>query len=98
MIRRPPRSTRVRSSAASDVYKRQIQVNARGLERLKEGGQLAWVAPEMTYDILGEEVVLGGLVAIPSYEIVSIEAVSGAAGQILVRVRPPIGQDDCFVM
>src|SRR5665811_1841229 len=25
MIRRPPRSTRVRSSAASDVYKRQIQ-------------------------------------------------------------------------
>src|SRR5665811_2140517 len=26
MIRRPPRSTRVRSSAASDVYKRQILV------------------------------------------------------------------------
>src|SRR5665811_2104012 len=26
MIRRPPRSTRVRSSAASDVYKRQAQV------------------------------------------------------------------------
>ena len=24
MIRRPPRSTRVRSSAASDVYKRQV--------------------------------------------------------------------------
>src|SRR5665811_2364731 len=30
MIRRPPRSTRVRSSAASDVYKRQIQPRARG--------------------------------------------------------------------
>src|SRR5665811_839442 len=27
MIRRPPRSTRVRSSAASDVYKRQILLN-----------------------------------------------------------------------
>src|SRR5665811_65160 len=27
MIRRPPRSTRVRSSAASDVYKRQAQDN-----------------------------------------------------------------------
>src|SRR5665811_522564 len=27
MIRRPPRSTRVRSSAASDVYKRQIEEN-----------------------------------------------------------------------
>src|SRR5665811_2380917 len=26
MIRRPPRSTRVRSSAASDVYKRQVDV------------------------------------------------------------------------
>src|SRR5665811_983475 len=26
MIRRPPRSTRVRSSAASDVYKRQVVV------------------------------------------------------------------------
>src|SRR5665811_2156835 len=27
MIRRPPRSTRVRSSAASDVYKRQVQTD-----------------------------------------------------------------------
>src|SRR5665811_2463178 len=26
MIRRPPRSTRVRSSAASDVYKRQVKI------------------------------------------------------------------------
>src|SRR5665811_2300225 len=30
MIRRPPRSTRVRSSAASDVYKRQRLFSARG--------------------------------------------------------------------
>ena len=29
MIRRPPRSTRVRSSAASDVYKRQVITNLR---------------------------------------------------------------------
>src|SRR5665811_2150145 len=28
MIRRPPRSTRVRSSAASDVYKRQVEAEA----------------------------------------------------------------------
>src|SRR5665811_1764279 len=28
MIRRPPRSTRVRSSAASDVYKRQIDTGS----------------------------------------------------------------------
>src|SRR5665811_797051 len=33
MIRRPPRSTRVRSSAASDVYKRQV-------EKLKGGSDL----------------------------------------------------------
>src|SRR5665811_2625029 len=30
MIRRPPRSTRVRSSAASDVYKRQVYTGAIG--------------------------------------------------------------------
>src|SRR5665811_200579 len=30
MIRRPPRSTRVRSSAASDVYKRQLKRPAKG--------------------------------------------------------------------
>src|SRR5665811_2311739 len=34
MIRRPPRSTRVRSSAASDVYKRQVRI--RGLKHQKE--------------------------------------------------------------
>src|SRR5665811_1950403 len=35
MIRRPPRSTRVRSSAASDVYKRQIIHRPAGMnERL----------------------------------------------------------------
>src|SRR5665811_1323231 len=32
MIRRPPRSTRVRSSAASDVYKRQVLGNAQPQE------------------------------------------------------------------
>ena len=32
MIRRPPRSTRVRSSAASDVYKRQILADTLALE------------------------------------------------------------------
>eukprot|EP01102_Stenamoeba_stenopodia_P015791 TRINITY_DN543_c0_g1_i2.p1 TRINITY_DN543_c0_g1~~TRINITY_DN543_c0_g1_i2.p1 ORF type:complete len:102 (-),score=14.15 TRINITY_DN543_c0_g1_i2:131-436(-) len=30
MIRRPPRSTRVRSSAASDVYKRQVSTQSTG--------------------------------------------------------------------
>src|SRR5665811_2432666 len=39
MIRRPPRSTRVRSSAASDVYKRQV---LKGLDLQVERGE--WVA------------------------------------------------------
>ena len=30
MIRRPPRSTQSRSSAASDVYKRQVHIVSRG--------------------------------------------------------------------
>src|SRR5665811_1094876 len=37
MIRRPPRSTRVRSSAASDVYKRQRDVVGRVGHELAEG-------------------------------------------------------------
>src|SRR5678816_2300198 len=36
MIRRPPRSTLDRSSAASDVYKRQVVLNARTLEVEKQ--------------------------------------------------------------
>src|SRR5665811_1740826 len=35
MIRRPPRSTRVRSSAASDVYKRQVYMGTEDVERQK---------------------------------------------------------------
>ena len=36
MIRRPPRSTQSRSSAASDVYKRQAIDNAKAYETLKQ--------------------------------------------------------------
>ena len=39
MIRRPPRSTRVRSSAASDVYKRQAYC----FSQLKQGTYLIWL-------------------------------------------------------
>src|SRR5665811_2627203 len=43
MIRRPPRSTRVRSSAASDVYKRQLDDLRRAdvLKKVENGGFLA---------------------------------------------------------
>ena len=40
MIRRPPRSTLDRSSAASDVYKRQIQGWVMDVDRLKSGGSV----------------------------------------------------------
>src|SRR5660398_322897 len=43
MIRRPPRSTPLYSSAASDVYKRQLhELLAAWLPRLKPGGE-AWL-------------------------------------------------------
>src|SRR5665811_1519975 len=38
MIRRPPRSTRVRSSAASDVYKRQVLERVGGLWTIVDDG------------------------------------------------------------
>ena len=37
MIRRPPRSTLDRSSAASDVYKRQVHDDAGGIDREATG-------------------------------------------------------------
>src|SRR5665254_29533 len=48
MIRRPPRSTRVRSSAASDVYKRQGQLLLDApdcFQRLYGGRAVLFVAP-----------------------------------------------------
>src|SRR5665811_1018703 len=44
MIRRPPRSTRVRSSAASDVYKRQSLHRSEGLG-LTMAEAMAWGKP-----------------------------------------------------
>eukprot|EP01118_Nematostelium_gracile_P001613 TRINITY_DN11676_c0_g1_i3.p1 TRINITY_DN11676_c0_g1~~TRINITY_DN11676_c0_g1_i3.p1 ORF type:complete len:145 (-),score=29.82 TRINITY_DN11676_c0_g1_i3:8-442(-) len=37
MIRRPPRSTPIKSSAASDVYKRQVSTQSTGFYRYEEG-------------------------------------------------------------
>src|SRR5678815_1164196 len=45
MIRRPPRSTLDRSSAASDVYKRQRQID---LEISKNLGNLNYLSPVMS--------------------------------------------------
>eukprot|EP00826_Nyctotherus_ovalis_P031567 TRINITY_DN2524_c0_g4_i3.p1 TRINITY_DN2524_c0_g4~~TRINITY_DN2524_c0_g4_i3.p1 ORF type:complete len:109 (-),score=40.07 TRINITY_DN2524_c0_g4_i3:113-415(-) len=42
MIRRPPRSTQSRSSAASDVYKRQVFLQLRDGKTGKRFGQKFW--------------------------------------------------------
>src|SRR5665811_2224090 len=42
MIRRPPRSTRVRSSAASDVYKRQLEKGALARAPWLVRGTVSW--------------------------------------------------------
>src|SRR5665811_1747033 len=45
MIRRPPRSTRVRSSAASDVYKRQVLFYVLAVDMLAGGLSLRQIQP-----------------------------------------------------
>src|SRR5450756_1336391 len=54
MIRRPPRATQSRSSAASDVYKRQVHARA-GPDRV-EG---AVVSPRVRRDLIGSIRVSG---------------------------------------
>ena len=59
MIRRPPRSTQSRSSAASDVYKRQVQVEARISNDPAISAQLA------LWNQAGGRVIRGNLLVIP---------------------------------
>src|SRR5665811_1652856 len=54
MRRRPPRSTRVRSSAASDVYKRQVQRHAVVALHGDLGAELA----QVLHQVVGERVVV----------------------------------------
>ena len=66
MIRRPPRSTRVRSSAASDVYKRQPTYRTRGPRREAAPTPPPGRWPACTSrgwpDILQKQVRPGGLI------------------------------------
>src|SRR5665811_2633665 len=57
MIRRPPRSTRVRSSAASDVYKRQL----RGLCG-RPASRCVMRAPQISFPVLMQDFFLRRLV------------------------------------
>ena len=49
MIRRPPRSTRVRSSAASDVYKRQGVLGIRVKSAEEHDAVAAWLKQDPTH-------------------------------------------------
>src|SRR5450756_3254607 len=53
MIRRPPRSTQSRSSAASDVYKRQgkggWKTNLEGMSRLKDARRLMGIGSTLRF-------------------------------------------------
>src|SRR5680860_960591 len=71
MIRRPPRSTQSRSSAASDVYKRQVIEKARppaGATRVSAGmlapvGELSFGEPELLRMTLAAAELYPGFVA-----------------------------------
>ena len=52
MIRRPPRSTLDRSSAASDVYKRQVPATAEGIKRYLGSGMVRGVGKVMAERIV----------------------------------------------
>src|SRR5665811_672515 len=82
MIRRPPRSTRVRSSAASDVYKRQVLDVHRALVGGKQPslGQRRYAvhAGQQLADVLAQR--LGGALAAP---------IMGVAGLVDAQVTGP---------
>src|SRR5665811_1055165 len=59
MMRRPPRSTRVRSSAASDVYKRQTQSDDHAEENAERArDETDGVIPRPEQDVLTRHQVL----------------------------------------
>src|SRR5665811_2596997 len=84
MIRRPPRSTRVRSSAASDVYKRQIFSCIKKFGRnpgfiLADRGLVNMTSPFMrAYSLL----------LIKTYHRRNAHAMGGMAAQIPIKSDP----------
>src|SRR5450756_235898 len=85
MIRRPPRSTQSRSSAASDVYKRQAHQDAAALAELGGGRHLRVVAHplEQIHVVPGEDPALQGR----ERHALAGPVVEGAQADVVARVE-----------
>src|SRR5450756_3165103 len=90
MIRRPPRSTQSRSSAASDVYKRQHMVHVSGHPRRAELEELiGWVKPKILVPVHGEALHLSEHAALARR--CGIKEVIQCRNGDLVRLSPTAG-------
>src|SRR5665811_2050081 len=77
MIRRPPRSTRVRASAASDVYKRQVYMSAR-----PSGGQHN---QNVVQTLIILPLVVAGIVYIVQNSLALAFSLAGVVGAVRFR-------------
>src|SRR5665811_2115116 len=93
MIRRPPRSTRVRSSAASDVYKRQRRQGI-GQTPVAPAGQYHFEpGVEMQHDTSPHEVEVGG----KKHRAQTASAVLCYSRLLFFQINPTFQRFDCKV-
>src|SRR5450756_1900933 len=105
MIRRPPRSTQSRSSAASDVYKRdshvhegapgELLVQARRGEVHVAGHDVAGLDEDLRQDVLGGAALVGGhqvLVAVdlPNRRLEVVEVAAAGVGLVAEHHAGPL--------
>src|SRR5680860_412453 len=85
MIRRPPRSTQSRSSAASDVYKRQV-LEPRALNTAAAAVGSAWTASSVASRMAasGLVVVVSMVMGVLSFRFVSVLGVARQIGTTAV--------------
>ena len=82
MIRRPPRSTLDRSSAASDVYKRQVIDRAKGLLMQRQG-----LSEQAAYEKLRKSAMDKGLKAVSYTHLRAHETVLDLVCRLLLEQK-----------